>query len=606
MESGEKVRRSKILSGDVVVKYAQDVSLTKPGPGAKYAVEFEGKTYVSGTRWWGTPKPQLENAIKSGRIIAIGNSLRHLRFLDESSLTAIGNLWDGLLGQNAPVYVVQTNEEVVQRCLLMATDPGDIVLDPTCGSGTTANVAEQWGRRWITIDTSRVALALARTRVMTSRHPYYLLADSREGRVKESQVSGKSTADGPTRQDLRQGFVYERAPHVTLKSIANNAEIEVLWDAAQPKIESLRKSLGKIFGKSWEEWQVPRVADPSWSSEARRFHSEWLSAGTAMQRSIDASITRRADVELLYDRPYEDKSRIRVAGPFTVESLSPHRVVPSEDDEIAHEVESIGGRRRRAETPPTNFASIVLDHLRSAGVHQSQKADSIHFSGLTGWPGQYIAAEGRFMEGEQERRAGILIGPEFGTLSRPDLVAAAREASDARFDVLIACAFNYDAHASELTKLGPLPILKARMNPDLHMADDLKNTGKGNLFVVFGEPDVEVQDAGDGMVRVKVLGVDVFDPQTGDIRSGGTDSIAAWFIDTLYDEESFRVRHAYFLGAQDPYKSLKTALRAEIDEEAWATLYRDISRPFPRPDTGRIAVKVINHFGDEVMKVFGI
>jgi adenine-specific DNA-methyltransferase len=249
---------------------------------------------------------------------------------------------------------------------------------------------------------------------------------------------------------------------------------------------------------------------------------------------------------------------------------------------------------------------MVLENLRTSGVHQSQKADSIHFSALTGWPGTYIAAEGRFMEGEQERRAGILIGPEFGTLSRPDLVAAAREASDARFDVLIACAFNYDAHASELTKLGPLPILKARMNPDLHMADDLKNTGKGNLFVVFGEPDVEVQDAGDGMVRVKVLGVDVFDPQTGDIRSGGTDSIAAWFIDTLYDEESFRVRHAYFLGAQDPYKSLKAALRAEIDEEAWATLYRDTSRPFPRPDTGRIAVKVINHFGDEVMKVFAV
>ena len=144
------------------------------------------------------------------------------------------------------------------------------------------------------------------------------------------------------------------------------------------------------------------------------------------------------------------------------------------------------------------------------------------------------------------------------------------------------------------------------MNPELHMADELKNTGRGNLFVVFGEPDVEVQDAGCGLVRVRLLGVDVFDPQTGTVRSGGTDSIAAWFVDTMYDEESFRVRHAYFLGAQDPYKLLKSALRAEIDEAAWATLYRDVSRPFARPESGRIAVKVINHFGDEVMKVFSV
>ncbi len=315
-------------------------------------------------------------------------------------------------------------------------------------------------------------------------------------------------------------------------------------------------------------------------------------------------------MELLYDRPYEDKSRVRVAGPFTVESLSPHRVLPHDDTELYDELDAAGGRQAqlgpRNAAPPTDFAEIVLEHLRSAGVHQSQKSDSIRFTSLTGWPGRFIAAEGRFTEAEQERRAGILIGPEFGTLSRPDLVAAAREAADARFDLLIACAFNYDAHTADLTKLGPLPIVKARMNPDLHMADDLKNTGKGNLFVVFGEPDVVVRDTADGLVEVQVLGVDVFDPQTGDIRSGGTDSIAAWFIDTMYDEESFRVRHAYFLGTNDPYKSLKTALRAEIDEAAWATLYRDTSRPFPRPDSGRIAVKVINHFGDEVMKVFAI
>ena len=183
---------------------------------------------------------------------------------------------------------------------------------------------------------------------------------------------------------------------------------------------------------------------------------------------------------------------------------------------------------------------------------------------------------------------------------------AAREAGDAGFDVLIACAFSYEAHATEFNKLGSIPVLKARMNADLHMADDLKTTGKGNLFVVFGEPDIELLDAEDGKVQVKLNGVDVFDPSTGEVRSDSAEGIACWFIDTEYNEESFFVRHAYFLGADDPYKALKTTLKAEIDEDAWATLRSDVSRPFDKPETGRIAVKVINHLGDEVMKVFRV
>ena len=391
---------------------------------------------------------------------------------------------------------------------------------------------------------------------------------------------------------------------------------------AEPNaVEVLLAQLNRQLGRNYTVATLPAAPRDPWPSEPTRDHAAWWEARIERQRRIDASIARKADIEYLYDRPYEDRSRIRVAGPFTVESLSPHRVVPADEDELLDipvEAEPDGtpgppAARRRGATPPVDFADMVLEHLRTAGVHQSQKADSIRFTSLAPWPGVYIGAEGRFLEGETERRAAILFGPEFGTLSRTDLVTAAREASESRFDVLIACAFNYDAHASELTKLGPMPILKARMNPDLHMADDLKNTGRGNLFVVFGEPDLVVEqvpasEAGGvpDMVRIRILGVDVFDPQTGDIRSGDTDSIAAWFIDTDYNEESFFVRHAYFLGAQDPYRSLKAALRAEIDEEAWATLYRDVSRPFARTETGRIAVKVINHFGDEVMKVFTV
>ncbi len=257
-----------------------------------------------------------------------------------------------------------------------------------------------------------------------------------------------------------------------------------------------------------------------------------------------------------------------------------------------------------------DFAQMILENLKTAGVQQAHKEDKITFTSLVPWPGEMICAEGRYIVGNaesgSEKRAAIFIGPEFGTVSRPDLVAAAREAGDADFDVLITCAFNYDAHSSEFDKLGRIPVLKARMNADLHMADDLKNTGKGNLFVIFGEPDIDILDDENGQVRVKVNGVDVFHPNTGEVRSDGAEGIACWFIDTDYNEESFFVRHAYFLGANDPYKSLKTTLKAEINEEAWATLHSDTSRPFDKPASGRIAVKVINHLGDEVMKVFRV
>jgi adenine-specific DNA-methyltransferase len=570
---------------------------------------FRGELFHPGAnKCWRTVRAGLDRIEQAQRILKAGKTIRYKQYLADFPLTEYGSIWEDTARDPENRYVVQTPTGIIERCILMATDPGDLVLDPTCGSGTTAFVAEQWGRRWITIDTSRVALALARTRLMSARYPYYFLADTPEGRRKEQEVWGKIQPDAPTHGDIRQGFVYERAPHITLKSIANNSAIDTIWETWQAKLEPGRAELNALVGQTWQEWEIPREAVAGWSGAAKKLHAQWWEARITRQKEIDASIAKAADIELLYDRPYEDKSRVRVAGPFTVESLSPHRVAPADGEELIDTLDADQGKRRRGKfvTPPTDFAEIVMEHLRTAGVHQSDKRDTIRFAALQGWPGEYIGAEGRFMEGEIERRAGIFIGPEFGTLSRVDLVAAAREATDARFDVLIACAFNFDAHAAELSKLGPLPILKAKMNPDLHMADDLKNTGKGDLFVVFGEPDIDIEDAGDGKIRAQVNGVDVFDPNTGDIRSNDTAGIAAWFIDTDYNEESFFVRQAYFLGANDPYKSLKTALQAEIDRDAWETLYRAESRPFPRPATGKIAVKVINHFGDEVMKVFRV
>jgi adenine-specific DNA-methyltransferase len=583
------------------------------GQTTNFVYSFQEKAYEPLRGYfWRTTMSGLDRLATASRLCVVGNYLRYRMYSDDYPIVRITNYWDdvraGGFGE-AKIYVVQTTTDVVQRCVLLTTDPGDLVLDPTCGSGTTAYVAEQWGRRWVTIDTSRVALALARARIMGARYPYYLLADSREGQIKEAEVTRTAPKEAPTRSDIRQGFVYERVPHITLKSIANNAEIDVIWEKWQAVLEPLRAKLNAAAGRKWEEWEIAREPDAKWPPQTKALHQEWWDCRIKRQREIDASIAAKAEFEYLFDKPYPDNSRIRVAGPFTVESLSPHRVLAvDQDDELIHLLDAAEGKRapteRGADEP--EFAQVVLDHLKTSGVQQAHKEDRIAFTSVTGWPGNFICAEGRFLEGEKERRAGVFIGPEFGTVSRPDLVAAAREAGDAGFDVLIACAFNFDARSTEFEKLGRIPVLKARMNPDLHMADELKNTGGGNLFVVFGEPDIAIEDAGAGKIQVRIRGVDIFHPQTGEIESGGPDTIALWLIDTDYNEESFFVRHAYFLGSNDPYKALKTTLKAEIDEDAWQSLHSDVSRPFDKPKSGRIAVKVINHLGDEVMKVFGV
>jgi len=712
---------------------------------------YRGRPFTPGKGTFKTDQNGLEHLARGGRLKPIGRSLMYKRFLEDFAVTPLSNSWSDvkMTGfSEAKTYIVQTGQKVIQRCILMTTDPGDLVLDPTCGAGTTAYVAEQWGRRWITIDTSRVALALARARIMGARYPYHLLVDSREGQRKEAEVTRTAPSEAPVHGNIRQGFVYERVPHITLKSIANNAEIDVIWERWQETIAPLLTQLGAVVGATGRsplpEWEIPRDLPDAWPPEAAPLHEQFWTARIARQKEIDASIAAKADFEYLYDKPYEDKKKVRVAGPFTVESLSPHRVLSVDEyDELIDgvaELETGYGEEQ-------DFAGMILENLKTAGVQQAHKEDKITFTAITPWPGDLICAEGRYLEGDQEagteKRAAIFIGPEFGTVSRPDLVQAAREAGDADFDALITCAFNYDARSSEFDKLGRIPVLKARMNADLHMAGDLKNTGKGNLFVIFGEPDITVAseewlvdsvgnriapydifklvsrldrlaeinglgsqdlrsyaalscrreiwdyltdatggvlDSGehrgrtgatlDGRIssiawhcaglsggtgdlsalvnkagndnaqefralverlrrdqqnaqradqitihsplttrhsfQVKINGVDVFHPNTGEIRSDNADGIACWFIDTDYNEESFFVRHAYFLGANDPYKALKTTLKAEINEDAWATLNSDTSRPFDKPQSGRIAVKVINHLGDEVMKVFRV
>ncbi len=586
----------------------------------------------------------MKRLLQAGRIHVAKNSFQYKRFHSDYPYMTRDNIWaDTGTGNftDDKVYIVQTASKLIERCLLMTTDPGDLVLDPTCGSGTTAYVAEQWGRRWITIDTSRVALALARARIMGAKYPWYLLADSPEGQKKEAEVTHSALATTTTHDDIRHGFVYNRVPHITLKSIANNTEIDTIWEQMQPAVEEARAALNatlsghtapfsvKTGGRKGEkidftasgevklpggelapangfmEWEIPREAPGGWPAPAKEALEAFWQARIARQKEIDASIAAKAEFEYLYDKPYEDKKRVRVAGPFTVESLSPHRMSPvDKTGEIIADVDVARGIRDGQDQEAENYRKAIMENLAKAGVQQIGKEDAIKFDTLTVWPGDRIAAEGRYMEDEIERRAGIFIGPEYGTVSRADLVECAREAADADFDIVIACAFNFEAMAQEFHKLGRIPILHARMNADLHMAGDLK-AGGGNLFVVFGEPDIQVKQDGDKL-RIELLGVDIFKPATGEVVSSEASEIACWFIDTDYSGESFFVRQAYFPGADVPYKALRNTLKGEINEEAWDSLKRTVSRSFARPKSGRIAVKVINHLGDEVMKIIGV
>jgi adenine-specific DNA-methyltransferase len=530
------------------------------GAASWFAIEMDGRQFTPTLQSrWKTNEEGMARLMAANRLHSVGNTLSYVRYLDDFPAFPINNFWDDttIAGFGDPkVYVVQTNVKVVERCILMSTDPGDLVVDPTCGSGTTAYVAEQWGRRWITVDTSRVALAIARTRIMTARFPFYLLADSPEGSAKEAELGRVGESDFTTRgdrlfsADVRQGFVCRRVPHITLKSIAQNPDIK---------------------------------------------------AG-ATRSEVEAAIARHAASEMLVDQPYVEPRRVRVAGRFTVESLSPHRMLdPGGDHPNAS-----------ADTDAENgdaFVPMILDNLRTAGVQNTRREERLRFDRLEPWPGEWLSAAGEYTDVDgTPRRAAVSIGPEHGTVGPVQVKEAAKEAlRGVGFDVLIVCGFAFDATVGETAReFGSLTVLPTKMNPDLAMgAGLLKTTGSANLFMVFGEPDVVVTGA-NGDVTVELRGLDVYDPTTGEVRSSSTDDIACWFIDTDYDQESFFVRHAYFTGADDPYEKLRRALRAEIDEVTWASLYSTFSRPFPKPSAGRIAVKVINHFGDEVMRVYEV
>jgi len=606
---------------------------------------------VPPSRTWRYSESGMQRLLAANRINPDKTSLRAINFHDDYPAAEIDSTWTDTAPELAKSYVVQTSTKVVERCILMTTDPGDLVLDPTCGSGTTAYAAEQWGRRWIAIDTSRVALALARARIMGAVFPGYLLADSPEGQAKIAEIAGRAISDSPVSHNLRQGFVYRRVPHVTLKSIAHNAEIDVIKERHQPLVDAALNALNDslkghatpflvpIGGRKGQkldftaagtttlpsgeaapvgglmEWEVPRTVPRDWPEPSAAALKRFWRVNADRQKAMNRSIAAKSDFEHLHDAPYVDGSKARVAGPFTVDTLSPHREIGKDENNRPLDPAC---RQREAHGSSQGFSAVMLEELQAAGIQQMHRDEHISFGQIDSWPGSNIDAVASYTEsaadhgnvesGEpssSERRAAILIGPEFGTVTRVRLVEAAREAADIGVDSLICCAFSYDAQASDMRKYGRIQVVKARMNADLHMP--LKSGRRSNLFVVFGEPDIRILECEEDpeMIRVQVKGTDVYDPQKDQFRHHDPKDLACWFIDTDYNLESFFVRHVYFLGASNPYgnSALKDSLKADISREVWESIASDISRPFPRPKTGRIAVKVINQFGDEVLKV---
>jgi adenine-specific DNA-methyltransferase len=568
MTSKEQDGTAPLPEGALV--YKPDNLVSQGAASGPQPFAYGGKSYSppSNSHWKASYPSGMERLGQAGRLHVAKNSLQYRRFVADFPYQARTNLWTDTGTGNFTddkIFVVQTNTKVVERCLLLTTDPGDLVLDPTCGSGTSAYVAEQWGRRWITIDTSRVALALARQRLMGSRFPYFLLADSIGGRAMEEKLTGQALPPAEPTNDIRRGFVYERVQHITLKSIANNPDI----------LEGMSKD------------------------------------------QISAAIKRHADFELLTDKPYEDTARVRVAGPFTVESLSPHRSLAFAGERPASEGQAEQG------APAASFEAVILENLRKAGIQNGKRQERLELDLVEPFGGITIQAIGiREVAETGPKRVGIAIGPQYGTVGPAYIKDAAREAINAGdIDLLCVLGFAFDPQAIGASKdyvsgaggfdvaaersLGRIPVLLVRMNADLLMGEDLKKTSAGNLFTVFGEPDIHIATERDELV-VELRGVDVYDPTTGEVRSNSTEQVALWMIDTKYNGESFFVRHCYFTGGQDPYKRLKTALHADIDQDAWATMYRTVSRPFARSETGRIAVKVINDYGDEVMKIFDV
>lgn len=508
------------------------LGLNAQGTEKQEAFVFNGKQYYppKGTQWKSS-YVGLNHLATIGRLVVEGNNVRYKYFASDYPVTEIGNYWSSIGAAGDKLYVVQTNCEIIKRCILMTADPGDLVLDPTCGSGTTAFVAEQWGRRWITIDTSRIALNIAKTRLTTALFPYYELFDKENG-------------------NIRQGFVYKTVPHITLKSLANDLEPET---------------------------------------------------------------------ETLYDQPLEDKKRIRVSGPFTVETLQSMNVASPE---------SVDDRPNEAEENRL-FQERIFSHLQTAGIRNGDKTQRATFHSLEPVSNPYLHARGYYTDAEgEERLVYFHIGPKFGTVSRlavGEAVKAMRSKAQregASWLVLLGFSFEDSINDADYN-MGLYTVSKVRMHDDLMQEGLLKKDKGAGSFITIGEPDIAIVKDNEYSAHVEIRGLDIYDPIKDDVKARSVEDIAYWEIDDDYDEQQFIVREIHFCGGNKKEyeawkkglnaiasaktkKKAETTLRLTLNDEIWETLYDFRSSSFDARTGRKICVRVVSQFGEESSKVLTI
>ncbi|QDQ41484.1 site-specific DNA-methyltransferase [Methylacidiphilum kamchatkense] len=606
---------------------------------------FEGVSFHCGkNNNWKTGWEGMERLRQSERLFVVGKTLSYVRFLDEIPIRQLTNIWvdTGIAVYGDPkVYAVQTNTKVVERCILMTTDPGDLVFDPTCGSGTTAYCAEKWGRRWITCDTSRVALVIARQRLMTAKFDYYKLRDAERGPA--------------------GGFIYETVPHVTLESIAKNTEIDAIAAKYQPEIDRALAELNRLLARDWKEWKVPReLPHPVWPEAAREAyqqllkvkHSDRLDAETqaepllkkvyrltghrwkslgevpepmppedwseeakkalrrfwelkrAKRKEIDESIQRNAQQEPLYDRPKVVHSVVRVSGPFTVEAIPVPAVeypaqapIPQfETEEAQAHVSDRGG----------DYLTNMVNLLKQHGGVLFPGGKRLVLENIRPMNLGCLHAEAEAKQNGSTLRVVISFGPKDGPIIASQVQEAIPTARMNGYQILIFAGFAFDPEVQSLIQKAPVAGLRvhfANVSPDVLVGDLLKTTRASQIFTVFGQPDVRLQEQKNDTCVVELRGMDIYDPLTGEVHSTRGEDVAAWFLDTDYDGKTFHICQAFFPGDPDAWEKLQRALKAQIDPEAFERMQGTISFPFRPGEHRRIAVKVIDFRGNEVVRV---
>lgn len=656
-----RINKADTGDSDILTKARRMMSASFMSAGASEEgskpFEFDGQVFTPspGTHW----KTNLEGRTRlarAGRLIGVGKTLAYRRFADDYPVAGLNSVWTDTLQSTFSIenlYVVQTAEKVIQRCMLMTTDPGDLVLDPTCGSGTTAYVAENWGRRWITMDASRVALAIARQRLLTAKFDFFQLRPTSAADV-QCNPDGTWLTDPAGQIQGSCTFDCKTVPHVTLKSIAQNPALDPIFDKWEPilgerltalnkalktvskemrqkltlKLAAKQKAEGKkaiteadrrrweLPEKEWQHWEVPFDTDPDWPKALQDALTEYRKAWRGKMDEVNACIAARADQEELVDQPVIDKSRVRVSGPFTMEGIIPAEESIEDAEEetpisgAPDALETFGEGEGSVQTEPQN-AEAYLDRmirlLREDGVRFPDNKVMKFAGGLEALAdGSTLHAKGTWANGDKkERQVAVMFGPQYGPLIAPMVEDGIRVAARRGFDDLVFAAFSFDGAAQAAIQDDPDPKLRihmAQIRPDVNMGDLLKTTVSSQLFTVSGAPRTKPERQKDGQWIVHMEGVDIYDPVTNAVRSTGAEKVAAWFLDSDYDGRCFCVCQAFFPD-KSAWEKLGKALGGALDEDAFAKLSGTVSLPFPEGEHKRIAVKVIDPRGNEVLRV---